>query len=109
MTTFTRQITFSGFQFNPALNLTAYGIRQALAAEVPDLVIYDLYLTDGSVENPFVENEDLLQIVQHRIDEGERRNVTHELHPGDWLIEDVFAEEGWRVISNSDLADLVGH
>lgn len=107
MATFTRQVVFSGFQFLSSDQLTAYGVRDRLSVEVPNLIVYDVHLTEGSEDNMFVDDSDFLQIVQYHIVDGERSNVVHELHSGDWLIEDVFAEEGWRVVSNDELGDII--
>lgn len=108
MTTFTRRVNFTAFQFNATPNLTEYGVREMLAMDVPDLSIYDVALTEGSNRNdPFLEREPVLQIVQYRLVEGERCNVQHELRSGEWLIEDVFDEEGWRVVSAAELLGIM--
>lgn len=108
MTTFARRVNFTAFQFNATPLLTAFGVRDLLKADVPELSVYDVTLTERSNRNdPFLERETVLQIVQYHLVDGERSNVVHELRSGEWLIEDVFAEEGWRVVSDSELLSII--
>lgn len=107
--TFTRRVDFTAFQFNATPHLTEGKVHEQLSIDVPNLQVYDLNLTEKSNrEDPFLDPEPVLEIVQLRFDQdGERNNEMHELRSGEWLMEDVFDECGWRVVTSDELMETI--
>lgn len=107
--TFTRRVNFTAFQFNRTPHLTEGKVHEQLSIDVPELRVYDLMLTEKpNREDPFLDPEPVLVLVQLRFDQdGERSNVVHELRSGEWLMEDVFDECGWRVVTSDELMEII--
>lgn len=114
MASFTRRVQFTAFQFNPTRGLIEsdardQNLRGQIAHDVPNLSVYDIAVSERSNRvDSFLEPQYCLTIVQHNFNsDGERSNVNHDLYPGEWLIEDIFAESGWRVVTSDELMRII--